>query len=88
MVSIEKDKYFFLCDCGIEGIMIDATEESTDEYGIYFGKMEIIRGSYSWGSRIKMIWNMIRGKPLWVSEILLSRESAREMGNLLIEVTK
>jgi len=77
-----NNKHFYFCQCGTEAVVLDDWE---DYPGLSLWRAG---ASYSprWQHRLRHIWNIVRYGHPYTDDILLSKESARELGEKLIEL--
>ena len=82
--TIEK---FFICQCNTEGVLVS---KFSDEEEVYMAMYA--HNSYSTKStlkdKLKFILRYIKTGKLYADEIVMSKQTANELGNYLISITK
>ncbi len=74
---------FFRCNCGCGGVVIEIFPE---EWNIYISFLKRVSGAY-FSHRIKLVWEMLRYGHHFDDDIILTRETSKELGNALLEMS-
>lgn len=81
----------FKCACGTGGIVVVRVDDNDDGdfFFIELAFWQIGHGNnYNWKFRLRTIWNIIKYGHPWTDMVLLKRNTARKLGEHLIEISK
>jgi len=77
----------FKCDCGCGEVEIAEWKDSDGEV-ICIEFLKRCRAGRSIKQRLKMIWRLLRWGYYYDDDIVLAKETARELGNELIKLSQ
>ena len=76
----------YKCDCGCGGVEI-ATIDFGDGEVVFIEFLKRVRWGRSLKQRLKMIWRLIRWGYYYDDDIVLSKETAKDLGTALIKLS-
>lgn len=77
----------FKCSCGCGGVEISTWDEDDGTY-IYIEFLKRCRGGRRFKQRFRMAWKLIRFGYYYDDDIILTLETARELGEELLKLSK
>ena len=85
---MKKDSEFFLCECNSETLIAQRFDDEWDDY-IYLSIHSLgYKRRMNFWERVKYALKYIKTGRAYEDEIVLSKESAEDLGNWLIKKTK
>lgn len=88
---VEKDFYakekFFKCDCGCGALCVDYDNPEDKEF--YFSIFTLgFNRDYSWGHRLRHIWNILRHGHPYTDCIVLNKKTTKQLRDHLSKVLR
>ena len=77
----------FKCSCGCGGVEVARWNDDCEDY-MYIEFLKRCRAGRSFKQRLKMIWKLFRYGYYYDDDIVLSLETARELGEELIALAE
>jgi hypothetical protein len=76
----------YKCDCYAEAIEIQKNEENSIELCMW--QLGLRPNNFSLKEKFRWIWYILTHDKFWADECILSKETARQLGKDLIELTE
>lgn len=81
-------KKFFECLCHTEGVMLSYEWEDDFPHISLAMFRNGFSGELSWKERFRWCWNIIKNGRPFLDEVMIDQETAKELGEALIEFSK
>jgi len=72
---------FYKCDCGMEGLYVEYDGYGSTQIALFHSNPQ----NRSWGNRIKLAWNCLKGKP-YADMVLLNDQGIADLVDHLIDI--
>ena len=76
----------YKCNCGCGGVEISKWEDDGKKF-VYIEFLKRCRSGRSWKQRLKMIWRLLRWGYYYDDEIILTKETAGNLGAALVKMS-